>query len=72
MKSTRNCTHFNRIIQPKEKNETARTKYQSIADCKKVASEDWCSIFFLADNGKIDLLPIPNGGNLNVTPRSGN
>lgn len=53
----------------KNKNETIRTKYQTIEDCRKVASEDWCAIFFLADQGKIDLLPIPNGGNLNVGPR---
>lgn len=56
----------------KQRNETVRTRYQTISDCRKVASEDWCAIFFLADNGKIDLLPIPNGGNMNVTPRSGN
>lgn len=53
----------------KQRNETARTKYQTLGDCKQEVSEDWCAIFYLADQGKIDLLPIPNGGNLNVTPR---
>lgn len=52
-----------------QRNATARTKYETLGDCKKEVSEDWCAIFFLADQGKIDLLPIPSGGNLNVSPR---
>lgn len=52
-----------------QRNATARTKYQSISDCTRHTSQDWCSIFFLAENDDLQFLPIPNGGDVNYSSR---
>lgn len=53
----------------KKKNETSRTRYDSFTDCKKVLSEQSCLLLYAIDSGKVDLIPVPNGTGLNVTPR---
>ena len=53
-----------------ERNAVARTKYDSLSDCRAEGlSEDACVTIFLAETGKIPFYPIPQGGNLNVSPR---
>lgn len=45
----------------KQKNATARTKYDTFRDCKKALSEQSCVLLELAEGGKVPLLPIPDG-----------
>ena len=53
----------------KQKNETARTRYDSFADCKETLSEDNCVLLHGIDSGKVTVIPVPQGTDLNVTPR---
>lgn len=55
----------------KERNVTAQTKYDSLGACKKVVSEATCLTIYLAETGDIDFFPIPQGGNINVSPPAG-
>jgi hypothetical protein len=53
----------------KERNTTAKTKYQSLQDCRNEGiSEDACIVVYLAESGKVPFYPLPAGGNLNVNP----
>jgi len=52
----------------KQKNEVARTKFQSMQDCKAAGlSENTCLLIKLAEDGSIPFLPIGPGGMV-VTP----
>ena len=54
----------------KQKNATARTKYQSMADCKKELSERSCIILKLSEDGNVPFYIIPDGSGLNLgTPK---
>lgn len=54
----------------KERNAIARTKYDSLKDCREAGlSEGACLTIFLAESGDIPFYPIPQGGNLNVSPQ---
>lgn len=56
----------------KQKNEVARTKYQSLSDCRTSGlSEQACLTIYLAETGSIPFYPVPQGSALNVTPPSG-
>lgn len=53
----------------KERNTIAATKYDSLAACRESGlSESACITIFLAENGDIPFYPLPQGGNLNVSP----
>lgn len=53
----------------KERNEIARTKYDSLGDCRKSGlSEQACVTIFLAESGSIPFYPVPSGGSINVQP----
>lgn len=53
-----------------ERNTVARTKYDSMKDCRESGlSESACITIYLADEGNIPFYPVPQGGNLNVSPR---
>ncbi len=54
----------------KERNATARTKYDTFRDCKKVLSEDSCLILSLAEAGEIPFYPIPEGSGFTLPSRS--
>lgn len=55
-----------------ERNEVARTKYESMTDCLNAGlSESACVTIFLAENGDIPFYTVPQGGSLNVNPPSG-
>jgi len=55
----------------KERNAVARTKYDSLRDCRQAGlSEAACVTIYLAESGDIPFYPIPSGGNLNVSPGS--
>lgn len=54
----------------KEKNVIARTKYDSLKDCRNAGlSEATCVMVYLAESGSIPFYPIPSGGDLNVSPQ---
>jgi hypothetical protein len=47
----------------KQRNEVARTKYQSLADCRASGlTENACVLLKLAEDGKISILPVGPGG----------
>jgi regulator of protease activity HflC (stomatin/prohibitin superfamily) len=50
----------------KQRNETARTQYDSFTDCKKVLSEDNCVLLNLAREGHVPIVPVPQGGGINL------
>lgn len=53
----------------KERNAIARTKYDSMRDCRQSGlSEQACLTIYLAESGKIPFYPIPQGGAINVQP----
>lgn len=57
----------------KERNAVARTKYDSLKDCRNSGlSEGACLTIYLAESGDIPFYPLPQGGNLNVAPPAGN
>lgn len=41
----------------------------AMRECRRVLSEAGCITLKLAENDKIQFWPVPNGGNLNVTPK---
>lgn len=54
----------------KERNTVARTKYDSMKDCRESGlSESACITIYLADQGNIPFYPVPQGGDINVAPR---
>lgn len=53
----------------KQRNETARTRYDSFADCKKILSETNCVLLHGIDSGKVTVIPVPAGAGINVTPK---
>lgn len=53
----------------KERNETARTRYDSFADCKEILSEENCVLLHGIDSGKVTVIPVPSGAGINVTPK---
>lgn len=54
----------------REKNAVARTKYDSLRDCRNAGlSEQACVTIYLADSGKIPFYPVTTGGAINVTPK---
>lgn len=55
----------------KERNAVARTKYDSLKDCRQSGlSENACITVYLAESGQVPFYPIPQGGNLTVTPQN--
>jgi len=55
----------------KERNTIAATKYDSLAACRKAGlSEGACITVFLAESGDIPFYPVPQGGNLNISPKN--
>lgn len=55
----------------KERNTIAATKYDSLKDCRQTGlSEQACVTVYLAEQGDIPFYPVPNGGNLNITPQN--
>lgn len=54
----------------KQQNVVAATKYDSMRDCRNSGlSENACITIYLADQGKIPFYPVPQGGDLNVSPK---
>lgn len=54
----------------KERNTIARTKYDSLKDCRQSGlSETACVTVYLAEQGDIPFYPVPQGGNLNISPK---
>lgn len=49
-----------------QRNTTARTQYDSFRDCKKVLSEDNCVLLNLAREGHVPIVPVPQGGGINL------
>lgn len=55
----------------KERNAVARTKYDSLKDCRQSGlSESACITVYLAEQGDIPFYPVPQGGNLNISPKN--
>lgn len=54
----------------KQKNAVARTKYDSMQDCRRSGlSENACLVIYLADSGKIPFYTVPQGSDLNIPTR---
>lgn len=53
----------------KQRNETARTQFDSFEDCKKVLSENNCVLLKLGQEGNIPVIPVPQGSGVNLNAR---
>ena len=54
----------------KQKNAVARTKYDSMKDCRESGlSENACLTIYLADQGKVPFYPLPQGSDVVVNPK---
>lgn len=53
-----------------QKNTGLLTKYDSLRECRKAGiSEQGCLTVYLSENGDIPFYPVPQGGNINVSPK---
>ncbi|MQA93570.1 MAG: hypothetical protein GEV11_02635 [Streptosporangiales bacterium] len=53
----------------KKRNETVQTELRSIRDLVKVLGPNGYVLYKAVQDGKVDVLPVPQGGNVTVTPR---
>ena len=49
-----------------EKNKVNVSKYQTLEDCKRVASDEACLVIYLSEQGDVPFYPLPPGSGVNV------
>lgn len=53
----------------KERNAAALTELDAVKETEKVLGREWAVIYRLGKEGKVDVLPVPQGANVNVQPK---